>query len=157
MTQAASSWVVAPELDPLILPAIGRAAARLAHGDEALAEDLEQEGRIAAWRAAATWRPNGGVGLRPWAMTAARYAMCDELRRRFGLLGLLLEELPEDWELGDAGASAETLERAIELRQRLGALRPREWAAAEEVLAGQRLRERRAALRLKAAVKRIAG
>ena len=154
MTPSAPPCVVSTELDPIILPAIQRLAARLSHGDEALAEDLAQEARLAAWQAGSTWWAEGGVELRPWVMTAARYAMFQALRRR---LGLLVEALPEDWEQGDDGASAEQLERAIELRQRLATMRPRERASAELVLAGQRLRERRSELRLRAAVRRIAG
>lgn len=149
MTPSAPPCVVSAELDPIILPAIRRIGARLARGDQALAEDLAQEGSIGAWQAAATWWEDGGVSLRGWCITAARYRMIEALRRRIGSVD---EALPEDWERGDDGVQAEDLERAIELDQRLRILRPRERTLVVGQLEGRPARSGR----VTAAVRRVA-
>lgn len=154
MTPSAPPCVVSPDLDPIVLPAIERAAARLSHGDEALAEDLAQEGRLGAWRAATVWWAEGGVGLRPWVMTAARQRMYNALRQR---LGLAVEALPEEWDVSDEGEGAEHLERIIELRKRLDLLPRRERAVVDLVLGGGRLNGGRSRRLLRRATARRAG
>ncbi|MCK6504487.1 hypothetical protein L6R53_13970 [Myxococcota bacterium] len=131
MTPCRPACVVSPELDPILLPAIERAALALAHGDPVLADDLAQEARLGAWQAAQDWWPEGGVPLRPWVMTAARQEMYRLLRVE---LRQVPDPLPELWELGDQGELATEMERAIELRQRLAVMPRRERAQVEQLL-----------------------
>lgn len=52
------------------------------------AEDLAQEGRIAAWRAEKRYRPNGGSSLLTWKTKAARFAMIRYVQQHAYLIRL---------------------------------------------------------------------
>jgi len=69
-------------------------AAWFARGDEGLQTDLEQEGRLALWRARQTYRPAWKANFRTYARACIRNAMLDYVKRekRWALRWISLQE-----------------------------------------------------------------
>lgn len=95
-------------------------ARRLAGGNNALAEDLEQVGRIAIWEAAEVFAPKHGVEYRAWMLTRIHQRMVDELRREIRHQdGRAHPEADDEdiWDVEAVGAGPEQLVCALERAQ----------------------------------------
>lgn len=119
-----------------VLEAVARAARGMARHDDALADDLAQEGRIAAWQAWEGWEDRG-VPRGRYALTRARHRMRDAgraERRRVPPGAVEADELAEL--LPAEGNLEREVEERHDLPRRLAVLLPSERHVLELSLRG---------------------